>query len=155
MTQKEFNIKAVNSFWRDKFKKVPYQKRLLLISHCLRHIGFCQEKRIKGMGLLCLSCDQNCQVNQIVTEVRRLKYKNIYIISGGKVVESIIAREKPVAIVAVACFDELLMGVKLVKEIEKGKSIQLPLQLIELGQADCESGSQVNMKEVKKILHLK
>lgn len=154
MTQKEFNIKAVNSFWRAEFKKVPYHKRLLLISHCLRLIGICQEKRVKGKGLICLGCHDKCQVNQIVAEARRLKYKNIYIISGGSVVEKIIRKKKPQALVSIACHHELAMGVELLKILRKKIRLDLPLQIIELSKANCDSGSKVNVKKVKKLLAL-
>lgn len=147
-------VSKTNKLWQEKFKKVPFQKRLLLISHCLRCIGICQEKRIKGKGLICLHCHKQCQVNQIVTEAKRLKYKKIYVISGGQVVESIIRKEKPGAIVAMACYYELSMGTELVKHLRKKLHLTMPLQIIELGLANCDSGSKINLEKVKKILAL-
>lgn len=154
MSKQNLKVTEVNKHWEKEFKKVPYHKRLLLISHCLRLIGLCQEKRVKGKGLICLHCHDQCQVNQIVTEAKRLKYKKIHIISGGQVVESIIKKERPRAVVAMACHYELIMGVNLVEKLRKKIHLQLPLQIIELSKADCDSGSRVNVKKVKKLLAL-
>jgi len=151
----EIDVAEVNKLWREEFKKVPFYKRILLVSHCLRRIGSCQEERVKGKGLICLHCHDHCQVNQIVNEAKRLKYKNIYIISGGSVVESILKKERPAAIVAIACRQELAMGVELVKILREKIRLDLPLQIVELSKADCDSGSQVNIKKVKKFLQLK
>lgn len=153
MKKQTIEIAKINNQWLAQFKKVPYHQRLLLISHCLRCIGKCKEIR-QEKGLICQFCNKHCQICQILKEADRLGYKKIYILSGGSVIKSIIKKEKPAAIVAVACHKELLMGAVLVKQLRKKIHLAMPLQIIQLRQPRCEKGSKVAVEKTKKILGL-
>ena len=78
----------VNQGRLDKFKSVPYAKRTLFLSHCIR-------KDLKA---------------EIKEYAEKLGYA-VHVVGGGSIVHKIISRENPQAVVGVACHLELEMAV--------------------------------------------
>lgn len=91
-------------FWRDQVAAVPYDRRLLLLPHCLRDAENCPAK-YGPLGLLCQDCGA-CRLTELRTEAERKGYR-VLIAEGSPVVMQIILSGQVDAILGVACLNTL------------------------------------------------
>ena len=103
----ELYVQAKNGASRDRFAKIPYQDRILLLPQCLRSRE-CPAKPGED-GYQCVRCGR-CNLGLLIDEAERLGYKKAMIISGGSVVPKAFAMLKPKGCLGVGCFKELMMG---------------------------------------------
>ncbi|AKL98515.1 DUF116 domain-containing protein [Endomicrobium proavitum] len=87
-----------------KFAAVPFDKRIVFVPHCMRKTSVCTAVE-KDSYYICGRCGA-CKINNIVEIAKRLGYKDIFILKGGRAIEKIIAAQKPLAIAGVACYFE-------------------------------------------------
>lgn len=138
-------INAANKRDYDKFIKVDYSDRILLLPHCLRSRN-CPAK-ISELGYVCLNC-RNCPISELKEYAEKLGYKGVYILPGGALVERILSKIKPKAVVGVACYKECILGhVVLLKLGIIGQAIPL----LRNGCID----TIVDINYVKRVLKLK
>jgi geranylgeranyl pyrophosphate synthase len=93
-----------NEAWRDTLAAVPFERRLLLLPKCLRHVTEC-EAEIDELGLLCAGCGR-CPIHDFKTEAEARGYA-VLVAEGSAVVMSIIQSRKIEAVVGVSCLSAL------------------------------------------------
>lgn len=100
--------------WRDQVRAVPYERRLLLLPHCMRNSRLCPAKCDRD-GLLCESCGA-CELGNLKSRAEELGY-HVMIAEGSPVVMQWILSGKADAILGVGClrsleraFDKLLLA---------------------------------------------
>ncbi len=143
----------------DILKSVDKEKRVLLISHCLRSSEDCTAKMTKA-GLECRDdCPTRCTVGRLRIMAQELGYKGVCIAPGGSMALKFIKKNNPEGIVAIACMKELEEGVCAVKEIVETKKgdastgngpVIVAVPLLRDGCVDTE----VDEEEAKKIIEL-
>jgi hypothetical protein len=62
-----------NAFWRDAFARVPYNRRILLLPHCLRNIKECNGT-YDSEGLTCGGCG-SCNISALSSQAMALGYQ--------------------------------------------------------------------------------
>ena len=118
----EIPIASINQDHLKGFQIIPFDKRILFISHCIR-------------------AEQKDEIKKFA---EALGYK-VHVVGGGSIVLKIIEKESPQAVIGIACYPELEMAV------EKLKTNKVPLQIVPLETDGCKD-TTVNMDEVKRIL---
>jgi len=132
-------IELKNDINREGFHGFPPSKKIVFLPQCLRNASVCKAK-IGEMGYECVGCC-NCRASQVKKEVEKLGYK-AYIVPGGSMVGKIIRKEKPKAVLGVACMKELSMALD---------DISIPGMAVELLKDGCVN-TDVDIEEVKSIL---
>jgi len=138
-------IDAANRRDYDKFMKVDYSDRVLLLPHCLRSRD-CPAK-MSELGYICLNCG-NCPIGELKEYAEKLGYKGVYILPGGALAERVLSKVKPKAVIGVACYKECVLGhVILLKLGIIGQAVPL----LRDGCID----TIVDVNHVKRVLRLK
>lgn len=105
----------------ERLRSIDKDKRILLISHCLRSSEDCTAKMTKA-GLECRDdCPTRCTVGRLRIAAQKLGYKGVCIAPGGSMALKFIKDNEPEAVVAIACMKELEEGVCAVKELVEDK----------------------------------
>lgn len=139
-------VEAANRRDFDKFIKTDLKERILLLPHCLRPRD-CPAK-VGEFGYECINCRSDCVIFQLKSYAEKLGYKGVYILPGGALVEKILRKVKPKAVVGVACYKECVLGhVVLLKMGIIGQAIPL----LRNGCVD----TLVDVNKVKRVLVLK
>jgi hypothetical protein len=140
-------------------KSVDKDKRVLLISHCLRSSEDCTAKMTKA-GLGCRDdCPNRCSIGRLRILAEKQGYKGICIAPGGSMALKFIKEKDPEGIVAIACMKELAEGVVAVKELEEneednGSGNNVPVIVtVPLHKDGCVD-TEVDEEEAKKIIEL-
>ncbi len=123
------------------FARTEPGERILLLPQCLRPSKSCPGKFGKE-GLVCPEdCTETCVVPAFRQEVTRLGYRGMCIAAGGKMALRYVKETHPKGIVAVACPEELRMGVAAVKgaaEHQHGTPAIIIIPLTKDGCVDTE-----------------
>src|SRR5688572_16395952 len=93
-----------NEMWRESLASVPYERRLLLLTKCLRVESKCPAP-FDEFGLLCKQCGL-CTIQDLQSEAERLGYA-VLVAEGSAIVMSLIQTGKIEAIVGVSCLSVL------------------------------------------------
>lgn len=103
-----------NEFWREQVQAIPFNRRLLLLPHCLKHAEGCPAD-YDEFGLDCKKCGA-CSVADFKVRAEELGYK-VLVSEGTPIVLKIIISGHVDAIVGVAClnvlekaFDKILLA---------------------------------------------
>ena len=133
-------VELKNDMNRDSFSKTDSAKKAVFIPQCLRKPG-CKAE-LNEDGYKCIECNKNkCKVYKIKKMSEPLGYR-FFIVPGGSMVEKLIVKYKPEAVLGVGCINELVMAME---------GIPIPTQGVELTKDGCVA-TDVNLKEVKKVL---
>ncbi|MEM3467643.1 MAG: DUF116 domain-containing protein, partial [archaeon] len=97
-------------------------------------------------GIECISCNVSCLANKIKKEAEDLGYK-VFIVPGSSFIKRIILKEKPKAILGVACIPEVKQGLELCMDFS------IPAQGVPLTRAGCMN-TQVDLDEVFEKIHM-
>lgn len=103
----ELYVVAKNNVGRERFNRLPYSERILLLPQCLRSRD-CPAKPGE-YGYKCIDCGR-CSLGHLIGEVEALGYRKAMIISGGSIVPKTFAKLKPKGCLGVGCLKELVMG---------------------------------------------
>ena len=139
-------------------RSIDKDKRILLISHCLRSSEDCTAKMTKA-GLECRDdCPTRCTVGRLRIAAQKLGYKGVCIAPGGSMALKFIKKNKPEGIVAIACIKELEEGVCAVKEFleekKKDASTNGPVIVaVPLSRDGCVD-TEVDEEEAERIIKL-
>ncbi len=102
----------------DDVERIPFDKRVLLIPHCLRPSKDCPGTMTKR-GLDCTGCTRTeCAVYQLRAAALEAGYAGVCVAPGGRMAVRFLAEHKPAGVVAVACQQELEEGVEAVSKME-------------------------------------
>ncbi|MDR3111549.1 MAG: DUF116 domain-containing protein [Elusimicrobiota bacterium] len=135
-----------NIVYLKKFSKIPFEKRIIFVPHCMRNSNVCRAVE-KGAWYVCVECGQ-CKISKINKMAKNLNYLALCILKGGRAIEKIINEIKPQAIVGVSCFFEGEQAFKLLE------NSGLAVQFIPLVKDGC-TNTDVDLQAVEKVLSLK
>ncbi|MGB9688882.1 polyprenyl synthetase family protein [Thermogutta sp.] len=93
-----------SAFWQPQVMNVPYERRLLLLPHCMRNASLCAASYSRG-GLACLGCG-GCSLGWL-GEMARAKGYRVLIAEGSPVVMRLILSGEADALLGVACLNSL------------------------------------------------
>ncbi|MEZ6056775.1 MAG: polyprenyl synthetase family protein [Planctomycetaceae bacterium] len=119
-----------NFFWKKQFMAVPYERRLLLLPHCLKHAEGCPAE-YDEFGLDCEKCGA-CSIADYKVRAEQLGYK-VLVAEGSPIVLKIIVEGYVDAILGVACLNVLE------KAIDKVLIAGVPSYAIPLHSGDCKN----------------
>ncbi len=125
-------VALATAFWRDQVTATPYNRRLLLLPHCLRDPALCPAS-FNELGLLCRDCGE-CRLSELRGRAERLGY-NVLIAEGSPVVMQIILGGHADALVGVSCLNVL--------ERSLGKILLagIPCMAVPLFENNCRNSS--------------
>jgi geranylgeranyl pyrophosphate synthase len=126
---------VANEFWREQVQAVPFNRRLLLLPHCLKNAEGCPAD-YDEFGLDCRKCGA-CEVADFKTTAEDLGYK-VLVSEGTPIVLKIIVSGHVDAIVGVACLNVLE------KAIDKILLAGIPCIATPLLSSNCKNTSVDN-----------
>lgn len=121
-----------NAFWRRQFLATPFERRMLLLPHCLKHAEGCPAEYTE-FGLDCERCGA-CTIADYKVKAEQLGYK-VLVAEGSPVVLKIIVGGYVDGILGVACLNVLE------KAIDKVLIAGVPSYAVPLHSGDCHNTS--------------
>jgi len=125
-------VTLATAFWKDQVAAVPFDRRLFLLPHCLKHAEGCPAD-YDDFGLDCRRCGA-CSIADFRTKAEEMGYK-VLVAEGSPIVLKIIVSGHVDAIVGVACLNVLE------KAIDKILLAGIPCMAIPLLSSDCRNTS--------------
>jgi geranylgeranyl diphosphate synthase, type II len=119
-----------NFFWKQQFLAVPFERRMLLLPHCLKHAEGCPAD-YDEFGLDCERCGA-CSIADYKVRAEQLGYK-VLVAEGSPIVLKIIVGGYIDGILGVACLNVLE------KAIDKVLIAGVPSYAIPLHSGDCKN----------------
>ena len=119
-----------NSVWRKQFLATPFERRLLLLPHCLKHAEGCPAE-YDEFGLDCEKCGA-CSIADYKVTAEKLGYK-VLVAEGSPIVLKIIVSGYVDGILGVACLNVLE------KAIDKVLVAGVPSYAVPLHSGDCKN----------------
>ena len=119
-----------NAFWRRQFLATPFERRLLLLPHCLKHAEGCPAD-YDEFGLDCEKCGA-CSIADYKGTAEKLGYK-VLVAEGSPIVLKIIVGGYVDGILGVACLNVLE------KAIDKVLVAGVPSYAVPLHSGDCKN----------------
>src|SRR4029077_5075548 len=138
-------VMLTNAFWRDQGAAIPFNRRLMLLPHCLKNAEGCPAD-YDEFGLDCKKCGA-CEVGDFRTKAEELGYK-VLVSEGTPIVLKIIVSGHIDAIVGVACLNVLE------KAFDKVLLAGIPCVATPLLSSNCRSTS-VDDDWVAQMIELK
>ncbi|MEZ6066584.1 MAG: DUF116 domain-containing protein [Planctomycetaceae bacterium] len=120
-----------NFFWKRQFLATPFERRLLLLPHCLKHAEGCPAD-YDQFGLDCEKCGA-CSIADYKVRAEQLGYKVNLVAEGSPIVLKIIVEGYVDGILGVACLNVLE------KAIDKVLIAGVPSYAIPLHSGDCKN----------------
>ena len=117
-----------NFFWKQQFLAIPFERRMLLLPHCLKHAEGCPAE-YSEFGLDCERCGA-CSIADYKVRAEQLGYK-VLVAEGSPVVLKIIVSGYIDGILGVACLNVLE------KAIDKVLIAGVPSYAVPLHSGDC------------------
>jgi geranylgeranyl pyrophosphate synthase len=121
-----------NYFWKRQLMAIPFERRMLLLPHCLKHAEGCPAD-YDEFGLDCEKCGA-CSIADYKVRAEQLGYK-VLVAEGSPIVLKIIVEGYVDGIVGVACLNVLE------KAIDKILLAGVPSFAIPLHSGDCKNTS--------------
>ena len=121
-----------NAFWKRQFMAVPFERRMLLLPHCLKHSEGCPAE-YDQFGLDCEKCGA-CSIADYKVRAEQLGYK-VLVAEGSPIVLKIIVEGYIDGILGVACLNVLE------KAIDKVLLAGVPSYAVPLHSGDCKNTS--------------
>lgn len=125
-------VMLASEFWREQVAAVPFERRLFLLPHCLKHAEGCPAD-YDEFGLDCRKCGA-CSIADFRTVAEDLGYK-VLVAEGSPIVLKIIISGYVDAIIGVACLNVLE------KAIDKILLAGIPCLAVPLLSSDCRNTS--------------
>ena len=119
-----------NAFWKRQFLAIPFERRLLLLPHCLKHADGCPAD-YDEFGLDCEKCGA-CSIADYKVRAEQLGYK-VLVAEGSPIVLKIIVSGHVDGILGVACLNVLE------KAIDKVLLAGVPSYAVPLHSGDCKN----------------
>lgn len=133
-----------NCFWAGHFAAIPYNRRLLLLPHCLSNADLCMGS-YDSVGLNCVSCGA-CNINELRTRAEELGYQVIVSEGTSSAMMKVIEGSAD-AILGVACLDSLE------KSFSRIVDLGIPNIAVPLLQDGCVN-TEVDTKEISRYLEM-
>jgi len=127
------------------YRNVPFAERALFIPHCLKNSSECKAPYDEE-GLHCKRCGK-CQITELIAIAEGLGYGNIFVCPGGSMVQKLVQKYRPKAIIGVCCYDEANMA------FDKMQSFNISAQAVMLLKDGCKD-TKVNLEEAREKMAL-
>jgi geranylgeranyl pyrophosphate synthase len=118
------------AFWRDQVVAIPYDRRLLLLPHCLRNAEVCPAE-YNELGLLCEDCGA-CPLTDLRGAAETKGYQ-VLIAEGSPIVLQLILSGKADAVLGIGCLNSLE------KALDKLLLVGLPAMAVPLFDCTCRN----------------
>ncbi len=128
-----------NSAYKEAFRKVPKKDRVVFLPQCLRSSKKCRAELTES-GYRCKKCG-SCKIPEIKQKAEKLGYR-VFIVPGAEMIFNIMKKERPKAVVGVACLKELVMAAEV---------LRIPGQGVELLRDGC-ADTDVELGRVFRVL---
>lgn len=125
-------VNLASAFWQEQVASVPFERRLFLLPHCLKHAEGCPAD-YDEFGLDCRKCGA-CTIADFRSRAEDLGYK-VLVAEGSPIVLKIIVSGYVDAICGVACLNVLE------KAIDKILLAGIPCAAVPLLSSDCRNTS--------------
>jgi len=122
-------VEKTNRKNRKKFLKTSFSDRIILLPQCMRNSKKCTAEE-SGPFFICGGCGA-CKIKTIREAAEKLGYKKVYVLKGGKIIPSLFEKDKPLAVIGVACHWEGFLGQKICGEFK------IPVQFFPLSRDGC------------------
>ncbi|WP_409201024.1 DUF116 domain-containing protein [Methanobrevibacter sp. DSM 116169] len=96
-------VEVRNNVNRAKFLKIPPEKKIIFLPHCLRHKDC--EAVLNETGLVCTKCNK-CSIGFIMDKAEPMGYR-LFIVPGSSFVKKIAKENKFESVVGIACYEDL------------------------------------------------
>lgn len=123
-------VAFASAYWQQQVEAVPFDRRLLLLPHCLRKAETCPAE-YDEFGLMCRSCGA-CQLNELKRQAESLGYR-VLIAEGSPMVLKMIVEGQADAILGAACLTSLE------KALEKVLQVGIPCMAVPLLTNGCRN----------------
>lgn len=142
------HVELRNKLNESRFKKIPYNERMLFLPHCLRNSRKCKSA-YGPEGLDFKGCEEcnSCQMPKIRKIAERIGYMRTACVPGGSMLEKLVLKYKPKAVVGVACNAEVHQG------MDKLANAGIPNQGVLLMRDGCKD-TLANIEEIKEKLEM-
>ena len=138
----------------EEFAKIDPAERILLLPQCLRPSKACPGKFGK-LGLVCPeNCTADCVMRGFRDQAAGLGYAGVCIAAGGKMALKFVKENGARGILAVACDEELKMGVEAVEEMHVEKEKMPTIVVVPLLRDGCVD-TEVDSDLVKRMITLR
>ena len=127
------------------YKQVPYSQRILFLPHCLKNSKKCKAEYGEE-GLECKRCGA-CDIAKLSEIAKSLGYGNTFIVPGGSMVQKLIKKNNPKAVVGICCYHEA----NLAFDSLRGTGIHAQVAL--LLQDGCKD-TKANIEEAREKMEL-
>lgn len=134
-----------NAIWRPVISSVPFNRRILLLPHCLKNSKLCKGEQDE-MGLLCAECGK-CSISGLLREAENLGYVAI-ITEGTTITARLIESGKVDAVIGVGCMDVLR---KMFMSVSKFSIPSIGIPLLYCGCTDTKADSDWIKEELYNI----
>ena len=124
-----------NAVWRPVVSSVPFNRRILLLPHCLKNSTLCKGQQDE-MGLLCSECG-NCSISGLLREAENLGYVAI-ITEGTTITTRLIESGKVDVVIGVGCMEVLQ---RMFVSVSKYSIPSIGIPLLSCGCANTEADS--------------
>jgi geranylgeranyl pyrophosphate synthase len=121
-----------SAYWRDRIEATPFDRRLLLLPHCMRNEEACPAD-YNEFGLLCEDCG-GCALTEWRALGREKGYQ-VLIAEGSPIVLQLILQGKADAVLGIGCLNSLE------KSLEKILMTGLPAMAVPLHSSSCHNTS--------------
>ncbi|MBU1120981.1 DUF116 domain-containing protein, partial [Candidatus Micrarchaeota archaeon] len=139
------HVEIRNYLNEPRFKRVPFEERILFLPQCLRNSEKC--KAVMGEeGWECRKCG-NCKIPVLTEKAREKGYSKVFISPGGSLVMKLIKKYKPKAVLGVACHEEVNLALK---KLSMANIPSIGVLLLKDGCKDTD----VNLNEVMDKMNL-
>ena len=119
-------------YWRDRIQTTPFERRLLLLPHCMRNEEVCPAD-YNEFGLMCQDCG-GCALTEWRALAKAKGYQ-VLIAEGSPIVLQLILQGKADAVLGIGCLNSLE------KALEKILMTGLPAMAVPLHSSSCHNTS--------------
>jgi geranylgeranyl pyrophosphate synthase len=143
--QKLLAVIINNYAWKPIVAGIPYNRRILLLPQCMRHVSDCPAKTDE-LGLMCEECGL-CSIAEISEQAEKFGY-HVIVSEGTTAVKLLLSSGKVECVIGIGCLDSFERSFPLtIKEA-------VPSLAIPLFNSDCKN-SRVDLEWLKEILPIK
>lgn len=126
-----------------RFRRIPANQTIITLPQCMRNTKKCKAREA-GPLYICQRCGM-CQIDEIIGLAEKQGYGSVYILKGGRAVNEIMKKEKPEAVLGIACGWEGYLGLK------ETNRLKVTAEFVPLLKDGC-SDTEVSITAVKKMM---
>lgn len=136
-----------NAIWRTVVGAIPFNRRMLMLPHCLKNSNMCKGS-MDELGLLCTECG-NCNISGFLREAENLGYITV-VTEGTTIAKKLVESGRVDAIIGVGCMEVLQ---KMFDAVHKYSVPAIGVPLLTCGCVDTKADSEWIKQEIRHIDH--